>query len=215
MKQILLILISFLSLNLFGQEKDSVAVIQFSGRVVTADENGDVMPLPYVNVAIMNSTRGDFSDYDGFFSFVGLSGERVIFSRIGYKTVEYTIPDSLTESRYTYIQIMSQDSILLPEVVILPWPSREHFKQEFLALDVSSEVRDAALANLAENVMRDLRYTIPADGAETSDLVFQKQQIEYQYSGQIKPQRIFDPLAWKRFIDAWRRGDFKSKKDKK
>jgi hypothetical protein len=214
-KQILLILISFLSLNLFGQEKDSVAVIQFSGRVVTADENGDVMPLPYVNVAIMNSTRGDFSDYDGFFSFVGLSGERVIFSRIGYKTVEYTIPDSLTESRYTYIQIMSQDSILLPEVVILPWPSREHFKQEFLALDVSSEVRDAALANLAENVMRDLRYTIPADGAETSDLVFQKQQIEYQYSGQIKPQRIFDPLAWKRFIDAWRRGDFKSKKDKK
>jgi hypothetical protein len=214
-KNLFVIIALFLSVNLFSQEKDSVAVIQFSGRVVTADENGDIMPLPYVNVGIMNSTRGDFSDYDGFFSFVGLAGERVVFSRIGYKTVEYVIPDSLTEARYTYIQIMSQDNVLLPEVVIMPWPSREHFKQEFLALDVTSEVRDAALANLAENVMRELRYTIPADGRETSDLVFQQQQIEYQYSGQIKPQRIFDPLAWKRFIDAWRRGDFKNKKEKK
>ncbi len=198
----------------FGQQ-DSVAVLQFSGRVVTSDDNGDIIPLPYTNVAILNSSRGDYSDYDGFFSFVALAGETVSFSRIGYKTVEYVIPDTLDQSRYTYIQIMSKDSILLPEVVILPWPSREHFKQEFLALDVSNELREAALANLAENVMSELRYTIPADGTETSKYEFQKQQIEYQYSGQIKPQRIFDPLAWKQFVDAWRRGDFKKKKKKK
>ena len=211
MKKLFLALTLFLVCSSLFSQKDSVAVIQFSGRVVTADENGEVIPLPYVNVSILNTSRGDYSDYDGFFSFVALTSETVEFSRIGYKSVKYTLPDTLSESRYTYIQIMSKDSILLPEVVIFPWPSREHFKQEFLALDVSNEVREAALANLAENVMKELRYTVPADGGETSNYVFKAQQQEYQYAGQIKPQRIFDPLAWKKFIDAWRRGDFKSK----
>jgi hypothetical protein len=70
------------------------------------------------------------------------------------------------------------------------------------------------IANLAEEKMRELRYSVPVDGREASSMVIKQQANDYVYTGQIKPQNIFNPLAWKKFIDAWRRGDFK-KKDKK
>jgi hypothetical protein len=33
----------------------------------------------------------------------------------------------------------------------------------------------------------------------------------YYYSGQLPPQRLFDPFAWSQFFNAWKRGDFKKK----
>ena len=145
---------------------------------------------------------------------MALKGEDIIFSRIGYKDVEFSIPDTLKSQYYSWIQIMSQDSVLLPEVIILPWPSREHFKQEFLAIDITNELREQARENLAQEVLTNLRYTIPADGRETSNLVLRETARSYYSAGQYKPQRIFDAFAWKQFIEAWKRGDFK-KKDKK
>jgi hypothetical protein len=42
------------------------------------------------------------------------------------------------------MQPMSEDNILLPEAVIFPWPSKEHFKQEFLEIDITNELRENA-----------------------------------------------------------------------
>ncbi|MEI9934132.1 MAG: hypothetical protein WDM71_04630 [Ferruginibacter sp.] len=33
---------------------------------------------------------------------------------------------------------------------------------------------------------------------------------KYYYSGQAAPQNIMNPFAWGQFIQAWKRGDFKS-----
>jgi len=110
---------------------------------------------------------------------------------------------------------MSEDSFLLPEAVIYPWPDKEYFKYEFLAIDISSEERDRLDKNLAKEVLEELRYKIPSDGGETTDLVIREQASDYRYVGQVKPQNIFNPLAWKRFVDAWRRGDFKNNNKKK
>lgn len=198
-----------------GQVKgDPVQVIEFSGMVFYEDTNGHPAPLPYTSVAVMGTNRGAAADFDGFFSFVALPGETIVFSRIGYKTVEIKIPDTLKSTKYKWIQIMTEDNILLPEAIIMPWPSKEYFKQEFLAIDISNELRENAQANLAEEKMKEIRYSVPVDGRETSSLVIKQQATDYVYTGQIKPQNIFNPLAWKKFIDAWRRGDFK-KKDKK
>lgn len=190
-------------------------VVQFTGKVVTADENGDIIPLPYVNVAIEGTSRGAVSEYDGYFSFVARQGEIVNFSRVGYRTVTFTIPDTMNNNFYSWIQIMSQDDILLDEVVIFPWPDKEFFKQEFLAIDISDELRAQAEENLAKEVLAELRYAVPVDGKEASNVYIRQKAAEFKYSGQYKPQRIFDVMAWKQFIDAWKRGDFKKKKDKK
>lgn len=188
--------------------------IQFSGKVVGPDEHGNVMPLPYTTIAIKGTSRGSVSDYEGFFSLVALKGETVIFSRIGFKDVEYTLPDTLSSSYYTWIQIMSEDNVWLDEVVIYPWPSREHFKHEFLAIDISNELREQAQANIANEVMTKMRHTVSVDGKEASSVYMRQQAEEYKYIGQYKPQKIFDIMAWKRFIEAWKRGDFKKKKKK-
>jgi len=199
----------------YGQKNDDqVKVIEFSGMVFGEGDDGSPVPLPYTNVSVMGTSRGTSTDIDGFFAFVALAGETIVFSRIGYKTVEIKIPDTLKSTQYKWIQIMSEDNILLPEAIIYPWPSKDHFKQEFLAIDISNELRERAKENLAEEVLSEMRYTIPADGKETTSLVLRQQTYDYVYSGQIKPQNIFNPLAWKRFVDAWRRGDFKKKEGK-
>lgn len=203
------------SSGLVAQTKvEPIKVIEFSGMVFFEDEQGAPKPLPYTSVAVMGTSRGAAADMDGFFSFVALPGETIVFSRVGFKTVEIKIPDTLRSAKYKWIQIMTEDNILLPEAVIFPWPSKEHFKQEFLEIDITNDLRENAQANLAEEKLKEIRYSIPVDGRETSSIVIKQQANDYVYTGQIKPQNIFNPIAWKKFIDSWRRGDFKNK-DKK
>lgn len=215
---ILLALIVMLccSMTLSAQRTyDQDQVVQFSGKVVTADDYGAIIPLPYVNISVLGTRRGTATDEDGFFSLVALEEDTIIFSQIGYKDVTIVIPDTLEESYYTWVQIMSRDSFLLPEAVIFPWPDREHFEIEFLAIDISDELRSRKDENLANQVIEDLRYTVPTDGTEATGIELRRMGNDAVYAGQVKPMNIFSPIAWKQFVDAWRRGDFKKKKDKK
>lgn len=215
-KQVFLFFLSFLCACGITQAQTDPPkqIVEFSGMVFYEDDNGKPAPLPYTNVAVMGTSRGASADYDGFFSFIALPGETIVFSRIGFKTVEIKIPDTLRADKYRWIQIMTEDNILLPEAIIMPWPSKEHFKQEFFAIDITNELRENANANLAEDKMREIRYSVPADGREASSILIKQQANDYVYTGQIKPQNIFNPLAWKKFIEAWRRGDFKNKEKK-
>jgi hypothetical protein len=199
----------------FSQSTPKDSVIQFSGLVVTEGMDGEAVILPYTNIGVMGTSRGTSSDSEGYFSIVAKKGETVRFTRIGFKDVDYTIPDSLTQVLYFYIQIMSEDDNILPEAVIFPWPDREYFKYEFLAIDISDDLREKAEENVAKEVLEELRYSVPADGSETTSLVLRENARNFQYVGQTKPQNIFNPIAWKQFIDAWKRGDFKKKKKKK
>lgn len=209
----IIFLIPFMSIESVAQRLiDQDSVVQFAGYVVTEGEDGDVIPLPYTNIAVMGTSRGTSSDMDGYFSIVALKGETLRFTRIGFKDVDYTIPDTLSGSFYSYVQIMSEDSLLLPEAVIFPWPDKDYFKYDFLAIDITDELRSKAQENLAEEVLREARNTVPTDGKEALNLETRNRVTEFQYTGQVKPQNIFSPIAWKQFIDAWRRGDFKKKK---
>ena len=202
------------AVNLLGQSEIDTSgnVIQFSGVVVTQDEYGEMIPLPYTAVGIAGTTRGTYSEIDGFFSIVAEVGDTIVFSRLGFKETKHPVPDTLNSKFYSWYQVMSQDEILLPEAVIYPWPSRDHYKIEFLALDVSNELRQRAEENLAAEILERMRYEVAPDGANTFELEKQRQFEEYKYSGQFKPQKIFDVVAWSQFIKAWKRGDFKKKK---
>lgn len=214
-KYILLLLIVQLSGFVIGQETDK-QVIQFSGVVVTEDEKGEMTPLPYTSIGVKGTSRGTYAEIDGFFSLAAYRGDTLVFSRIGFQTVEHTVPDSLESNFYSWYQVMSEDDLLLPEAVIFPWPSREHYKQEFLALDISNELRQRAEDNLAEEILDRMQSAVAPDGENSFELEQAKRQVAYQYSGQFKPQKIFDVVAWSKFIQAWKNGDFKrdKKKDK-
>ncbi len=203
-----------MSLGVLNAQEVERKVIQFSGKVVS-EEGGELIPLPYTNIAIMGTSRGTFTGIDGFFSLVAQASDTVVFTRIGYDDVKYVIPDTLNEQFYSWIQIMTQGDYLLPEAVIMPWPDRDYFEIEFLALDVTNELRTKAQENLAKEVLDDMRHTVSADGGETFALQNQRYIQDFQYAGQYKPQHIFSPLAWVKFIKAWKRGDFKRKKKKR
>jgi hypothetical protein len=195
----------------FGQQQDSV--VQFSGNVLTIEDD-ELIPVPLTNILIENSGRGTFSGWDdGFFSLVAKMGDVIVFSAIGFETVRFQIPDTLTTNRYTIYQLLSRDTINLPETVVYPWPSREHFKIEFLALDVPEDLQDRAEANLAAATLGRLRKNLPADGVETSSFYLRKQADSYYSFGQTKPMNILNPLAWAKFFKAWKSGDFKKKPD--
>lgn len=204
-----------LTLGVVAQNKQPENfAIQFSGVVVTEDEKtGEVIPLPYTNISIKGTSRGTISALDGFFSLVALRGDTISFSYLGYRTVEYVLPDTLDKHYYSYYQIMSKDDILLPEAVIYPWPSRKYFKQEFLAMDVNEELQQKARENLAEEVLRKMINEVPVDGNEAVDLQLRQQAQAATWSGQFRPMKIFDLVSWQKFIKAWKNGDFKRKKD--
>lgn len=203
----------FLGSSIFGQKVIDSSLVQFSGMVVI-EEKDQLVPLPFANVYIKETYRGTYTNLDGFFTIVGKKGDVVVFSSLGYKDVEYTIPDTITESRYTIYQIMSQDTFMLPETVVYPWPSREYFSIEFLAMDVNDVLQKQASENLSAQALGRIAEITPADGLGNSQNYFRQQANNYVYDGQLKPQNVFNPLAWAKFFKAWKRGDFKKKKDK-
>ncbi|MBK9271447.1 MAG: carboxypeptidase-like regulatory domain-containing protein [Saprospiraceae bacterium] len=186
-------------------------LIQLSGMVMT-DVDGQPRPLPFAEIGILNTNRGTYADSKGFFSLAVQRGDSIVFQYIGYKSAFFLVPDSLSSDRYTVFQILTKDTIFLPQTVVYPWPSKEYFRQEFLAMDVSDKLSEIAAAHLAQERIRGLMSSTPADGTETSSLYLSQQAQNYYYMGQLKPMNILSPLAWIEFFKAWQRGDFKRKK---
>jgi hypothetical protein len=191
-----------------GYEK----VVQISGKVVT-EQNDKLMFVPYAVVAVKGTNRGTYTDFSGFFSIVVRTNETLVFSVLGFKDAFYKVPDTLTQDRYTIFQIITKDTILLPEAVIYPWPDPDFFTREFLAMDVHDDLEDIAAENLSDKAMDELREYLPSDGIEHQTLYFKQKSQSYYYEGQIRPINLFNAFAWKEFIQAWKRGDFKAKKN--
>jgi hypothetical protein len=208
----LILWIICLPLGAWGQTAGDTSLIQFSG-VVLDGSTEQLFPIPYANILVKEKNRGTYSDLKGFFSIVVQKGDVVRFSAIGYKDVEFLIPSDLKDDRYSLVQLMSQDTINLPETVVFPWPSRDHFKQEFLAMDVTPELQERAAANMANEALRRMRNDVPRDPAETAGYYLRQQSNQYYSIGQAPPMNIFNAAAWKRFFDAWKRGDFKRKQN--
>ncbi len=188
-------------------------LVQFSGMVLDGT-TAELIPVPYTNIAVKGKSRGTYTDFNGFFSIVVEKGDVIEFTAVGYKSVEFSIPTNLKDSRYSLVQLMSQDLINLPETVVFPWPSKEHFKLEFLAMDVTSEMEERALRNVANDAMERMRYNVPSVGAEHANYYLRQQARSYYYIGQQPPMNIYNPIAWKQFFDAWKNGDFKKKEKK-
>ena len=190
------------------------ALIQLSGMIF-AEVDGQRTTVPYATVFLPRKGRGTYSDYRGFFTLVVERGDLVRFNCLGFETVTFRIPDTLTQDQYSIAQIMTQDTINLPETVIFPWPSKEHFRLEFLKMDVTPELQRRAAENLANEYLAEARKNpdiVPYGGRESANFYLRQQSREYVYIGQVPPMNIFSPLAWGQFFKAWKDGKYKKKK---
>jgi hypothetical protein len=183
-------------------------LIQFSGVVVEADS---LKPVPFTGVVIHNSNRGTLSDYFGYFSFVAQEGDTIDFVSLGYKRARFIIPDTLTSNKYSLIQVLRSDTIYLNKVVVMPWPSKDEFKEAFLKLEIPDDELERAKKNLAQAEMKDKIVGIAMDGNLNYKNQMAQQYNRLYYAGQHPPNNLLNPLAWAKFIEAWRNGEYKKK----
>jgi hypothetical protein len=210
MKKIFLTLSVFCSSLLFlnAQDRD---LVQFSGVVVTSDS---LQPVPFASILVKHTYRGTISDYFGFFSFVAKMNDTIEFSSVGFRKAVFVIPDTLTENRYSLIQVLMRDTILLKEAVIYPWPTKEQFKQAFLSLSVPDDDLQRARKNLEKQRLQEIAENLPPDGSLTYKYQMQQQYARLYTVGQLPKNNLLNPIAWAQFIKAWQNGDFNRKKDK-
>ena len=202
----LVVIATFFSIFAFGQDKGEF--VQFSGIVVSEDS---LQPVPYCTIIDNQTKRGTTSDYFGYFSFVAKKGDSIIFSSVGYKKNSFSIPDTLTSNKYSLIQIMYSDTIMLKTAVIYPWPSKEQFAKAFVEAEIPNDDYQRAMKNLSRSQLNERMEFTPMDGA--LNFKWQQQQIQSKlyYAGQYAPNSLLNPFAWAKFIEAWKRGDFKQR----
>lgn len=195
----------------FGQRDSTYyrGLIQFSGIVVSQDS---VNPVPFVHIIDTRRRTGTVSDYFGYFSFVAQKGDSIRFSSIGYKSNYFVIPDTLTSTKYSLIHIMQSDTVLLKEMIIYPWPSKEQFAKVFVNTDIPNDDLARAKNNLNADAMKAYAQTIPMDGSMNFNWQMQQVQNKLYYAGQLPPNNLLNPIAWAKFIQAWKNGDFKEDK---
>jgi len=203
---IITLLTSCISAIYAQEESDEPVLIQLSGIVVTGDS---LIPVPYTTVLIQNSRRGTICDHLGFFSLVVRENDVIVFTSIGYKASKMTIPDTLTGNRYSLIQLLMPDTIVLPEAVIYPWPTYEQFKQAFITLKIPDDDLERARKNLTIASARELYEGVPMDGSMNYRQYTQDHSYRLYYAGQFPPNQLLNPFAWAKFIEAWRKGDFR------
>jgi hypothetical protein len=208
----LVLVLLTISGSAFSQSNsDDQELIQFSGIIVTGDS---LNPIPFANIIVKNTQRGTTSDYYGYFSFVAKPLDTIVFSSIGFKRSTFIVPDSLYDSRYSLIQMLQNDTILLDEAVVYPWPTQEQFKTAFLNLDIPDDDLEIARKNLSDEQMSARFEAMPMSSSMNFRLQMQQRTNQIYYAGQYVPNNLLNPIAWAKFVEAWKRGDFKRKENR-
>jgi hypothetical protein len=120
-------------------------------------------------------------------------------------------PRNLEGTQQSMIQLMITDTVYLPMTIIKPRPTPEQFARDFVNTKVPDDDIEIARQNTSDAKRRILMKTTAADGGEATSLQMRNIATKASYAGQAPPMNIFNPAAWAKFIEAWKRGDFKNK----
>ncbi len=216
MRVISFLLLGWLLLSAEAQaqnQRKQADLIQLSGVVAT---NDTIQPIPYCNMFITNRGFGTLTDFDGFFSIVVNRGDSILFSHQGFQSDYFVVPDTLEKHHYSMVMLLVSDTVLLPTTEVFPWPSKEQFKEYFLAMEVPMDDLDRAQRNLAIETMREQAMAMGYDAKEIGDFVIDNYNNQYynagRYYGANGGQAILssltNPFAWAEFFKAIKRGDF-------
>jgi hypothetical protein len=201
---LLLISICLVQTNVNAQNT-SKKLIQFSGVIVTGDSS---RPVPFVTVVIKGTTQGTVTDFNGFFSFPAAVHDTIDIKALGFKRSRIIIPAVENSFAYSRVKKIDPDTFLLKTAVIYPWTIGQ-FKQMFLSKKVPDDDLERAHKNLARADMKERYIATPMDGSMNYKNFMNQRYERMYYAGQYPPNRLLDPFAWARFIQAWQKGELK------
>ena len=209
---LLLFCLALLSSDLHGQE---VKPIQLHGIVVSNDSLKQLLP----NVQILVKSRGQMtiSDLNGFFSLVAMPGDTLFFQHIGFKLQKFWVADTLNGDEFLSRVVLEWDTEILDPVIVYPWPSKDNFKEEFLAMKVQTNEMDIAQRNLALDQLRQRAVAMGYDAAEMQDYLITIQNQQLYNEGRIYGNgmnatgasailgALSNPFAWQQLFQSLRR----------
>jgi hypothetical protein len=209
---LLLFCLSLFTPALYAQEETP---IQLHGIVVSNDSLKQLLP----NVQILVKSRGQvsISDIDGFFSTVAMPGDTVLFQHIGFKLQKFWVADTLDGDEFLARIVLEWDTEVLDPVIVYPWPSKENFKEEFLAMEVQTTEMDIAARNLALDELRDRAAAMGYDAAEMQDYLISLQNQQLYNEGRVFGNgmnatgasailgALSNPFAWQQLFQSLKR----------
>ena len=192
-----------------GAQDGERKYIQIDG--LTADENGFI--VPDVSIYSKHLRRGAASDQRGIFSIISAAGDTVFFSAIGYKPTLLTIPLTATGDHYITDVIMVTDTIMIGEVLVLPWKTYSEFKRAVL----ENKPVDPLMENLAYNlamVQQQIWSDMKPTPGEAYRFTMQQMSDNLYTRGQMPANNLLNPFAWQKFVKGVREGMLKNEPSK-
>mgnify|MGYP000883481368 CR=1 FL=1 len=192
-----------------GAQDGERRYIQIDG--LTADENGFI--VPDVSIYSKHLRRGAASDQRGIFSIISAAGDTVFFSAIGYKPTLLTIPLTATGDHYITDVIMVTDTIMIGEVLVLPWKTYSEFKRAVL----ENKPVDPLMENLAYNlamVQQQIWSDMKPTPGEAYRFTMQQMSDNLYTRGQMPANNLLNPFAWQKFVKGVREGMLKNEPSK-
>lgn len=183
-------------------------VIQLTGLVVGGDS---MYGVPAVMVYVPKTGRGTSTNEVGYFSMPTLTGDSVVIRALGYKEKSMIVPYTDDDKLSLIIQL-EEDTLMLPEVEIFPYPTEALFKEAFLALKLPEQNDlNNMQSNLNERIMDRIRFNTGNDGSlnHTYFMNSQVQRIENKNYYPTVP--LLNPFAWAKFIKQVKEGGLKNK----
>ncbi|AUP78685.1 SusC/RagA family TonB-linked outer membrane protein [Flavivirga eckloniae] len=124
-----LIVILLFSITVIAQDR------VISGTVVSTKDN---VPIPGVNVMLLNTSRGTTTDFDGKYQIRANEGEKIQFSYVGY------VSQTVTVGAQTTLDVsLEEDLAQLEEVVVVGYGARKKSDLTGAVSSVKSEELNA------------------------------------------------------------------------
>lgn len=202
---ILLIFLTSASIQIYAQDNDLVEV---TGRIVV--ENTPE-PIPGAVIMVSGTDRGVLSNKSGMFTLVMKRGEVAEIEALGFKPYSFKLPSDYSDKYYTLTVSLTIDTIHL-ENFTFKLMSPEEFDFAFKYRYIPDEALQASRKNMSPSAMYGALAFMPRDAAEMQAVQQRQNYLRYgtQYGQPINTE-LGNPRAWKEFIQAWKRGDFKGK----
>lgn len=166
-------------------------IIQFSGIVLGPDS---LTGLPGVHIYVPGSGRGTTTNLNGFFTMPTLAGDAVAITAVGFKPSGFVIPDQAKEN-FTVALHIEEDTLLLPNLQIMSYPTEDELKRAVLAYSPISP-RDIYDSYWMASVTTDMPMGLSMNHRYQEAMGQQYWNDQFAY----RSTNFINPFAWARFI---------------
>lgn len=193
-----MILLILVTQNLQAQQK----VIQLYGVVKASDSTS----LPGASIFVKGTHRGTIANDLGIYSIAVSPGDKIEFSYIGFKTVNFEVPAVVSNTQLLQSPTLAADTSFLPTAIVSPLPTPAQFKYEFIHAPIVRTTNDIARENLnIKQLLKEMRY-MPLDGDAIYNMHAREQIRAGSERGMVPTSGIFNPFAWVDFIRSLKEG---------